>query len=602
MIRFARAIGANTDLLTAQAFIFSREEGSLGLSLLISAAGEDIFSKVRQVATQVEELFFDSEQKMADRLEQVMKFLREELTLTDNLEILLSVCQDNLLYLLSVGHHQALLLRNGQTVTLKTPENQLVSGFLKPGDRLLLLTGKIEGESPGWDEQLVKQLLASELEVFEEDLESYLQTIDRLNPVAAILMEQPVASEETAAPSVDQPIPALEQLDQAGSIKGAELIQTWAGRLTQLLPQQRRGRLYLAGVIVAIILAGIAWSIYQQNQAEKRARYLSLYNLASEKYQLAKNFKDIDSSQAQKNLAEAQQALDQALAINSQASELKNLADQIKDDSSSILRIYQINDWPIFLSLDLIRPGFTANQLSFSLGKILLLDTNQKSLVAVDLKKKTPQILAGERQLGQAFRASLNGQTAFVHSLDKGIIRVDLPTNKASTVAAVDEDWGKISDLFGFGGNVYLLDSLKNQIWKYTPVASGYAGRFAYIKDGQSVDLASSIRLQIDYSVWVLKGGPEIIKLTGGLLDHFAVGGLDQPVKEIKSFFVTEEKDTVYLLDSTSSRLVVLKKNGQYQAQYRGDKFKTATDFVIDEQNKKIYLLENNKIYQIELK
>jgi hypothetical protein len=65
---------------------------------------------------------------------------------------------------------------------------------------------------------------------------------------------------------------------------------------------------------------------------------------------------------------------------------------------------------------------------------------------------------------------------------------------------------------------------------------------------------------------------------------------------------VPEEEDRLYILDPNNSRLVVVKKNGQYDHQYIAEKFKTVKDFIVDEESKKAYLLENNKIFTLELK
>ena len=56
------------------------------------------------------------------------------------------------------------------------------------------------------------------------------------------------------------------------------------------------------------------------------------------------------------------------------------------------------------------------------------------------------------------------------------------------------------------------------------------------------------------------------------------------------------------MLDSGNSRIVVLDKKGVYKAQYQGDKLGLIDDLVVDEGGKKIYLLDQSKIYSIELK
>ena len=56
------------------------------------------------------------------------------------------------------------------------------------------------------------------------------------------------------------------------------------------------------------------------------------------------------------------------------------------------------------------------------------------------------------------------------------------------------------------------------------------------------------------------------------------------------------------MLDSGNSRLLVLTKTGTYKGQITGDKFGQASDLVVDEKGKKVYLLDGSKIYQVELK
>jgi len=46
----------------------------------------------------------------------------------------------------------------------------------------------------------------------------------------------------------------------------------------------------------------------------------------------------------------------------------------------------------------------------------------------------------------------------------------------------------------------------------------------------------------------------------------------------------------------------VVDKIGVYKAQYQGDKFGASSDLVVDEKGKKVYLLESNKIYTMDLR
>lgn len=256
----------------------------------------------------------------------------------------------------------------------------------------------------------------------------------------------------------------------------------------------------------------------------------------------------------------------------------------------------------LFLDLDFIKKGLQAEALSLSKGKVLIFDNKNKTLASINLDKKAQQIQAGKEQLGDGMVASINGGTAFVYSKNKGIVKIDLQTQKASIAAKLDDEWGEIADIYGFGGNVYLLDKLNNQIWKYLPTQDGYSDKRNYLEGGVKADFGSGMRMQIESSVYILKQGGEMLRFTKGTPDFFSYGGLDKNIRDPKSFFVSSDTEDLYVLDSGNSRLVVLTKVGMYKDQYEGDKFATATDLVVDEEGKKVYLLEGNKIFQMDLK
>ncbi|MDO8577246.1 MAG: hypothetical protein Q7R82_02800, partial [Candidatus Daviesbacteria bacterium] len=251
---------------------------------------------------------------------------------------------------------------------------------------------------------------------------------------------------------------------------------------------------------------------------------------------------------------------------------------------------------------------------SLSGSKLLLMDPGIKTLVVVDLGKKSNQILAGSQQMGDATVSSLNGGLAFIYSKDKGVLKIDITNSKLSTVAKVDSDFGEIKDLYGFGGNIYLLDSGKKetpqsgQIWKYIATSDGYSDKREYLsKDtgggsATKTDFSGALRMQIESSVYVLKPGGEILRFTKGDKDNFSYSGVPSGVKEVKSFFTSSDTDNLYLLDSGNSRLLILTKTGSYKGQMTGSKFATATDLVVDEVEKKVYLLDGSKIYSADLK
>lgn len=595
MLKFAKAIGANTDLLTAQAFIYQSS-----LAVLLSGEGDDVFIKIRQTGLDLEEEFFSSQEPYATRIPQIIEKINTQLSAVVNLQVLLGFWQGDVLYLYSTGEFKAYLLREGKVSELIPPDGkgQLISGFVKDYDKVLLATDQ------GLQEliyQSVDLLAESKTCSFEEELGMYLLKAENHPPVAAVLID-------------NQP---EKTILEPNTINPAPQITVGHGQMTALLKKRLLERLRLIqsnhtvflskkikvlfGVFLGcLLLVWIGLSYLNTQNTQKETRFSKAYSAAREQYSKAQNLKDSDPQGAKQSLDEAKKNMTEALKIKPKDIKAQELKKELDSGSNEILKVVEIRDWPLYLSLDLIKSDLFVKKFSFSLGKLLLLDEKQKTLVVVDTSKKTNQILAGQTQLGDASFASLNANSAFVYSKDKGVVKVDLINSKSTPVVKPDDTWGEISDIFGFAGNIYLLDSIKSQIWKYVPTETGYSNKFAYLKPGQKVDLAGAKKLNIDYSVWVLKES-QILKFTAGAGDFFSVGGLDKPISEVSGFVVPEDIDSMYVLDRPNNRVVVLKKNGQYQSQITGDKFKDADDFAVDSGGKKLYLLEGNKIYQLDL-
>ena len=666
--KLTRAIGGNTDLLTSQSFVFqgaTQDAEQVILIVLLSAAGEDVFTKLRNLGYQTENTFYSSESSITERLNQTMDSLKSQTADLSQTSILLAALKDEALYMLSLGHAEVLLLRNQKTSQLiESRDTQVVSGYLQELDRVLFLSprfpntqvkvneelieegtgGETDAEveatkevtpfgKASWDDYFIQRLLLSDQEVIEGEIENYLQQQGNPEPIAVVLLstqglepdqqsepEAPVlppqvasnAEPETAWTGQEDPNPSLAQSYERQPYVPAQK-KSFKFKIPNLSPKIRRAiyqaifplsfkKLGIIGSILLLVIIGgsISFYRYQQNNEQKNRLAQSIIEIKNNLAQ-AQSQKDIDIQAAKQSINAAQSTFQSALQINKDEPELKNLATQITEAQKIILKTAEITNWSQFLGLDLIKPGFTAKRMSFSVGKMLLLDQAQKSLVVVDTKTKTNELLAGSTQLGNAQFASLNGSFAFIYSTDKGLIRIDTNNKQISTVATPDTEWGRIVDLFSFSSNLYVLDAQHNQIWKYVPTENGYSDKQIYLKDNQSLDFANANQLFIDYSVWVTKEDANIYRFTAGTKDFYSIGGLDTPLSQVQAFFAPEEADQVFILEPQNKRIVLTKKNGEYISQYTSELFATATDLIYDEESKTLYVLADGKIHQTTL-
>ncbi|MBI3109579.1 hypothetical protein HYZ06_00920 [Candidatus Daviesbacteria bacterium] len=595
-ISVAQVIGLNTDQQAAQVVSQIQDSENAFLALL-QLTCDDAFTKGRQALSELADFYFDFEGSPAQKLtaafaEGVKKFSNEGEFSPGGWDLCLAAVSGKVLYLMGQGRAEVYLKRGDKLSSLLAAgsEGQLISGFLEEGDKLLLVSKSL---SDFLGEDLAKTMDLPK-DAWEEEMSSKVGRAENSEGGLAGLFVR--IDQETQTKEDD--IAAFPSLQEERFVPGRtkEILLN----LIRFFPKSGRGRLILALILILIIGTGVALKYKSSRDQQQQAVFAQTLQGAKDDFNAAKGLSSLNPAEAKNKLEAAKGKVDKALALKRDDQEAQNLKKQIEEEASSILQQQNVTDFPLFLDLDLIKKDFKAQKISFSAGKILVLDNSQYSLAAIDAAKKSNQILAGKSQLGEAALASLNGSLAFTYSPDKGLVRTDATNQKQTQVAKVDEDWGQIADLVGFAGNVYLLD--KGQIWKYLPAAEGYSGKREYLTQNTKADFSSALRMQIESSVYVLKSGGEMMRFTRGEKDNFSYSGLPSPVKDPKSFFTSSDTDNLYLLDSGNSRLLVLSKIGAYKGQYQSERFDQFSDLVVDEKGKKVYLLEGSKIYSMDLK
>lgn len=600
-LKVSQVIGLNTDQKAAQ--VISSISGDGAFFALLELVCDDAFTKGRQALSEISDFYFSAEGTIAEKLTATFKEAEQKFS-SQSFSLVVTAVSGKVLYLIFKGNVEAYLKRDNKLSSLLSVggETQLISGFLQEEDRLLLTNKNLVS----FLHDDLSKILNLPLDSFEEEISARISSSDlEEQGLAGLLMEAQAELDETAIPaypsSEEQPILSDYTGEKAHLLKNTLV---GFGRLikrgVRYFPKSGRGRLIVAIVLIIIIGSGVGVKIKASKDAQKETQFSQALMQAKDSFNAAQGLATLNPTEAKNRLNEATDNLNKALALRPQDQEAQDLKKQIEQDSSSILKEAQVSQFPLFLDLDLIKKNFRANYMSLSAGKLLILDPSVKTLVSVDIAKKSNQVLAGSEQLGESGLASLNGSLAFIYSKDKGVLRIDTTNSKLSTVAKKDSDLEDVKDIYGFASNIYLLEG--NIIWKYLPTTDGYSDKREYLTKETTADFSNVLRMQIESSVYVLKDGGEILRFTRGEKDHFSLGGLDKGVKNPKSFFVSSDTDNLYILDSGNSRVLIVSKTGEYKGQMAGDKFGSASDLTVDEEGKKIYLLDGGKIYSVDLK
>ena len=171
-----------------------------------------------------------------------------------------------------------------------------------------------------------------------------------------------------------------------------------------------------------------------------------------------------------------------------------------------------------------------------------------------------------------------------------------------STRPAIEKDWEEPLGIHAFSANIYLLDKGKNEILRYSGSQSGFGNGKNWFAPGITVDLSNVSSFAIDGSIWLLTQSGEIEKYTNGNPQNFVLSGLEGSVVGARDIFTDEVMKYIYVLDNQKGRVIVIDKEGQYKAEYLSEEIKKAAKLVVSEEEKKIILMVQDKLYAIELK
>jgi type II secretory pathway pseudopilin PulG len=157
-----------------------------------------------------------------------------------------------------------------------------------------------------------------------------------------------------------------------------------------------------------------------------------------------------------------------------------------------------------------------------------------------------------------------------------------------------------ISSIVVYNRRLYSLDTTNNQIYRHDTIKNGFGKGKEWVT-GAGIDLKDGTSLTIDGDLWVLKNSGEIIKLTKGQQQQFALIGLDPTLKNGGKIWTYNELKYLYILDPIGKRLIIVTKDGVLQHQVVAKEFQNPTDMVVDEETKTAYIIDGSKLFKINL-
>jgi len=504
------------------------------------------------------------------------------------------------------------LKRNGNIARLRSREGT-ISGVVYPKD-IVFLSSKtcLDGIS---EEEFFSFFDHLSVEEVAEKLTLHLHTKNEAVGYAGLFVEvkEIFSGFEEHHTAVPNPIPGQEKEQSFGSASGLRKLKTTYARIPHRLKQKfmplmkkfRTMDIRITGVLIVIFFLSIGFGIIKEKTRPQTTEISNNIHEGQRLYDEGIALLDLNAVKSRERLMEAKQVVEMSKkSISPKTKEGRMVAELEKKIADALPKAAKEFDVTpeLFFDVSLLKEGSTIETFGMYEDMMALLDTRQKTVFTLQLSTKNGQVVGGGSALDGSQKVSIHGENVYVFT-PQGIHVFNTQSKSVKPyVIKRAEEWIAIQAFTSFAGNLYLLDTGKNRIWKYVATGSAYSPIREYLLPDFFPDISKSTDMVIDGSVWLSTTDGSVTRFTQGKDDPFIPKGVEPPLGTTLSVFTNDSCVYVYVLDPDNKRVVVLEKDGMYVSQYRYPATFSSKAIAVSEKLGKLFFFSEGKLYTVVLK
>ncbi len=174
----------------------------------------------------------------------------------------------------------------------------------------------------------------------------------------------------------------------------------------------------------------------------------------------------------------------------------------------------------------------------------------------------------------------------------------DAGFGKSFSLESLAEDF-EFRNFASFKSNLYFLDSKGCRIIKYPYQGSLKWGSPQVWSKDEALTCSGAGSMAIDGAIWILREENLLEKYYAGKFKKAIKIDIFPPPQNFTKIWTSPELSCLYILEPAARRIIIVDKEGQIVKQYQSEKFDNLKDFAVSKDEKKIYLLNNEKLYQL---
>lgn len=373
--------------------------------------------------------------------------------------------------------------------------------------------------------------------------------------------------------------------------------------LKKMLPEDRftKHNLFVAFIVVLIIFVlGSVWLYAIRQNREEIERFEGILGEAQDMINLAQSKGQFDKDQASAILQNAEAKVLEVLNAREFRSKASQILDSINEQRALLDNVRTIETPKVFADLSAKKQGVNNLGLVFLKDRLFAFEFNMLYEIILDRVQNPLTIDQNETVILGAPFDDINGLVFAT----KARRVIEYRDGRFYFMDTADGAWNSAIDIKAYGSRLYMLDSERNKIWRYSRGRDRYGVAETYNTGG---DVSGGVAMAIDGAVYVAKNDGTIMRFYAGKEEPFPIKQSPMlPLSSPTKLFTHNESGQMYILEAANNRVLVYNKDAKtggaiYSTQYRFPSLDDLRDLYVDQQAGKLYVADAAKVYVMDL-
>ncbi|MDH5533384.1 MAG: hypothetical protein OEX81_03090 [Candidatus Pacebacteria bacterium] len=272
----------------------------------------------------------------------------------------------------------------------------------------------------------------------------------------------------------------------------------------------------------------------------------------------------------------------------------------VKEYYDSISGKEVFNELDVFFDFQLVESDFIASKAKL-VGEIAyFLDKDKKKIITLELGNKKVEVI----ELGDLENIkdiAVNEENIYL--LGGGVHKKSFTSEGIERVIDEGKSNKEAKYLSVFNDNVYVLNQEQRNIYKYSYDSSNseYSDPIRWVKSAKELEFDLISSMAVDGDIWLSIKLGQIFKLSGGEGSVLEINGLSEPLSDQSYVFTKPEYNNLYILEPSSSRLIILDKEGNFIKEIKSISLASASGLVVSESLNKAIVISGSLVFEVGL-